>query len=328
SIPLREAVQKALEAREQAILFLNRRGYAHRRLCKSCGEPRQCPHCAVPLVYHKSLGAVICHYCGFSLPSDAPCGKCGGIRWLDVGRGVEKVEEYLRDIFPGARIARLDRDSTTTLGGAERILSAFRAGEVDILLGTQMVAKGHDFPKVNLVGVVDADAGLGLSDFRAQERAFQLITQVAGRAGRHRDAGQVYLQTYRPENPILGFALAHDYEGFYAAEIEQRKELDYPPYRRLVLAEMTGEDEAQVDAHMRAFAEAFRRYADQAEVIVRGPAFATLKKIKDQYRAHLLGKGKASNQLQWVVHQAMQHYVPDRSDKVRLRIDMDPSSML
>lgn len=328
SIPLREAVQAALEAGEQAILFLNRRGYSHRRVCKTCGEPRQCPHCAVPLVYHKSLGSVICHYCGFSLPSDSACRKCGGGGWLDVGRGVEKVEEYLQGIFPKAAIARLDRDTTSAIGGAERILAGFRKGEVDLLLGTQMVAKGHDFPKVNLVGVIDADSGLGLSDFRAQERAFQLITQVAGRAGRHKDSGQVFLQTFKPENPILAFALSHDYAGFFAAEIERRRELDYPPFRRLVLAEMTGGDEAQVDAHMRAFAEAFRRFAEQAEVIVLGPAFAVMRKIKDQYRAHLLGKGKAPNQLQWVVRQALQQYRGDRNGKVKLRIDMDPLSML
>ena len=245
-----------------------------------------------------------------------------------MGRGVEKVEEYLQGIFPKASIARLDRDTTSTIGGAEKILAGFRKGEVDLLLGTQMVAKGHDFPKVNLVGVIDADSGLGLSDFRAQERAFQLITQVAGRAGRHKDSGQVYLQTFKPENPILSFALSHDYAGFYAAEIERRKELDYPPFRRLVLAEMTGEDEAQVDVHMRAFAEAFRRHAEQAEVIVLGPAFAVMRKIKDQYRAHLLGKGKAPNQLQWVVRQALQQYQGDRNGKVKLRIDMDPLSML
>jgi primosomal protein N' (replication factor Y) len=328
SIPLREAVQEALRAKEQAILFLNRRGYAHRRLCKACGEPRQCPHCAVPLVYHKSLGSLICHYCGFSVASHSPCRACGGVLWLDVGRGVEKVEEYLQGIFPEARITRLDRDTTSAIGGAEKILSGFRRGDFDILLGTQMVAKGHDFPKVNLVGVIDADSGLGLADFRAQERSYQLITQVAGRAGRHRDSGLVFLQTFKPENPLLAHALVHDFEGFYAAEVERRKELDYPPFRRLLLVEMTGSDEALVDRHMKSFAEAFRQYAEQAEVAVLGPAAASVKKIKDQYRLHLLGKGKAHNQLQWVVKQTLQRYVPDKAEKVKLRIDMDPLSML
>jgi primosomal protein N' (replication factor Y) len=328
SIPLREAVQRALETGEQAILFLNRRGYAHRRVCKTCGAARQCPHCIVPLVYHKSRRALICHYCGFNIPADAPCLACAGTEWLDVGRGIEKVEEYLEGIFPGIGIARLDRDSASAIGGAERILERFKSGETRILLGTQMVAKGHDFPKVNVVGVIDADSGLGLSDFRAQERAFQLITQVAGRAGRHQGEGEVFLQTFRPENPLLGFALAHDYASFYRSEIDQRQELDYPPFRRLLLIEITGDDEAIVDEHMRGFAEAFAHFAAQAEVIVRGPAFAALKKIKDQYRAQILGKGKASNQLQWAFRQALDRYQPKQPQKTRLRADMDPLSMM
>jgi primosomal protein N' (replication factor Y) (superfamily II helicase) len=328
SIPLREALQKALESDEQAILFLNRRGYAHRRVCKSCGAHRECPHCVAPLVYHKSKQALICHYCGFNVPVSAPCLKCQGTEWLDVGRGIEKVEEYLEGLYPGAGIARLDRDSTSTIGGAEKILSRFKSGELRLLLGTQMVAKGHDFPKVNLVGVIDADSGLGLSDFRAQERAFQLITQVSGRAGRHRGEGEVYLQTFRPDNPLLGFALTHDYGSFYRDEIARREELDYPPFRRLLLIEITGDDEAIVDAHMRAFADAFTHFATQADVIVRGPAFAALKKIKDQYRAQILGKGKAPNQLQWVFHQALERYKPKDPQKTKLRADMDPLSMM
>ena len=328
SIPLREAVQKALAAGEQAILFLNRRGYAHRRVCKTCGAARECPHCIAPLVYHKSKRALICHYCGFNVPADAPCLACAGTDWLDVGRGIEKVEEYLDGIFPGVGIARLDRDSTSGIGGAEKILAGFKSGETRILLGTQMVAKGHDFPKVNVVGVVDADSGLGLADFRAQERAFQLITQVSGRAGRHQGQGEVYLQTFRPENPLLAFALTHDYASFFKAEIERRKELDYPPFRRLLMIEITGDDESLVDAHMREFAEAFAHFAAQADVLVLGPAFAAMKKIKDQYRAQILGKGKAPNQLQWVFRQALERFKPKQPQKTKLRADMDPLSML
>lgn len=328
SIPLREAMQKALAAGEQAILFLNRRGYAHKRVCKSCGEPRQCPHCIAPLVFHKSKQIVLCHYCGFHIPANAPCLKCSATAWLDVGRGIEKVEEYLESIFPSAAIARLDRDSTGTLGGAEKILSGFKRGDFQILLGTQMVAKGHDFPKVNLVGVVDADSGLGLSDFRAQERAFQLITQVAGRAGRHQNSGEVYLQTYKPENALLGFAISHDYKSYYRAEIDHRSELEYPPFRKLLLIEITGNDENLVSEHMRQFAEAFHHFAAQADIIVLGPAFAVMKKIKDQFRSQLIGKGKAQNQLQWALHQTLERYKPKDPNKTKLRTDMDPLSML
>jgi primosomal protein N' (replication factor Y) len=327
SIPLREALQKTMAAGGQAILFLNRRGYAHRRLCRDCGRPRECPHCATPLVYHKGRAALICHYCGFQLSASAPCLYCSGEDWLDVGRGIEKVEEWLDGIFPGAGIARLDRDSTSAIGSAERILEGFKRGESRLLLGTQMVAKGHDFPKVNVVGVLDADAGLGLSDFRAQERAFQLITQVAGRAGRHGE-GEVFLQTYRPDNPLLAFALAQDYRSFFDAEIERRRELDYPPFRRLLLVEISGADEALVDEHMREFAAAFRPFAGQAEILVLGPAFAALKKLKGHYRAHLVAKGKAPNQMQWAFHQALERYKPKQPQKTKLRADMDPLAML
>ncbi|MBW8886576.1 MAG: primosomal protein N' [Fibrobacteres bacterium] len=327
SIPLREAVQTAIGTGGQAILFLNRRGYANRRLCRDCGRPRECPHCITPLVYHKGRAALICHYCGYQMPASAPCLACGGKDWLDVGRGIEKIEEWLDGIFPGAGIARLDRDTTSAIGGAERILEDFRRGEQKLLIGTQMVAKGHDFPKVNVVGVLDADAGLGLSDFRAQERAFQLITQVAGRAGRHGE-GEVFLQTYRPDNPLLAFALDENYAAFYAAEIERRRELDYPPFRRLLLVEISGTDEALVDEHMRAFAAAFRPFAEQAEIQVLGPAFAALKKLKDHYRAHLVAKGKAPNQMQWAFHQALERYQPKHPQKTKLRADMDPLAML
>jgi primosomal protein N' (replication factor Y) len=327
SIPLREAVQKAIGSGGQAILFLNRRGYAHRRLCRDCGRPRECPHCITPLVYHKGRAALICHYCGHQVPAAAPCLACGGDDWLDVGRGIEKVEEWLDGIFPGAGIARLDRDTASAIGGAERILEGFKRGEQKLLLGTQMVAKGHDFPKVNVVGVLDADAGLGISDFRAQERSFQLITQVAGRAGRHGD-GEVFLQTYRPDNPLLAYALDEDYAAFFASEIERRRELEYPPYRRLLLIEISGTDESLVDEHMRAFAAAFRPFARQADIIVLGPAFAALKKLKDHYRAHLVAKGKAPNQMQWAFHRALEAYKPKHPNKTKLRADMDPLAML
>jgi primosomal protein N' (replication factor Y) len=271
---------------------------------------------------------LLCHYCGFHVPEGAPCLKCSTSTWLDVGRGIEKVEEYLESIFPATTIARLDRDSTATLGGAEKILSGFKRGDFQILLGTQMVAKGHDFPKVNLVGVVDADSGLGLSDFRAQERAFQLITQVAGRAGRHQSSGEVFLQTYKPENPLLGFAIVHDYDSYYRAEIDRRGELDYPPFRRLLLIEITGNDEQLVAEHMRQFAQAFLHFAEQVDIIVLGPAFAVMKKIKDQFRSQIIGKGKAQNQLQWAFHQALERYKPKDPNKTKLRADMDPLSML
>lgn len=327
SIPLRDAVQQALDRGEQAILFLNRRGYAPRRVCCACGNARMCPHCAVALTYHRASRALLCHYCGFSATVNSPCPSCGGMEFLDAGRGVEKVEEHLQEIFPRAGIARLDRDSTMRLGETGRILEQFKAGGTRILLGTQMVAKGHDFPKVNVVGVLDADAGLELADFRAEERAFQLITQVAGRAGRHDGVGRVFLQTFRPESALLRCALSHDYESFMNAEIERRREHGYPPFRRLLLCEMLGRKEEQVVESMESFAAILTELAPQAHADILGPARAALKKIRNEYRLHLLVKGTYPNQLQWLAEQGVARFHPKHA-KVRLRLDRDPVSLL
>lgn len=328
SIPLRDAVQQALDAGGQAILFLNRRGYSPRRVCNTCGEPRECPYCAVSLVYHRATDELMCHYCGYVAAPDSACEQCGGTEFTDAGKGVEKVEEKLSAIFPGVPIARLDRDTTAKAGETERILEGFRAGETRILLGTQMVAKGHDFPKVGVVGVLDADAGLEFADFRAGERAFQLITQVAGRAGRHGAGGTVWLQTFRPENPLLGFALTHDYTGFFRAEIETRQALGYPPFRRLLLCEMQGAKEDDVRKAVTRFAEIVNELAPRAHAQVLGPAFAALKRIRNAWRLHVLIKGDYPNQLQWLAEEAQARMTPLLPKGVKLRMDRDPVSLL
>jgi primosomal protein N' (replication factor Y) len=328
SIPLRDAVQQALDKGEQAILFLNRRGYSPRRVCQDCGEPRTCPYCAVSLVYHRSTRELLCHYCGFTAALDSACDKCGGDKFTDAGKGVEKVEEYLETIFPGIAVERLDRDSTARVGETEAILDRFRRGETRILLGTQMVAKGHDFPRVNVVGVLDADAGLDIADFRAGERAFQLITQVAGRAGRHAGQGLVYLQTFRPESALLRFSLDHDYAGFFKSEIESRRELGYPPFRRLLLCEMQGPNEEAVRIATERFAAIVNQLAPQAHADVLGPAFAALKKIRNDWRLHILVKGDYANQLQWLAERAQELMGEEFPKGVKLRMDRDPVSLL
>lgn len=328
SIPLRDAVQQALGRGEQAILFLNRRGYSPRRVCRDCGEPRTCPYCAVSLVYHRSTGELLCHYCGFTAALASACEKCGGTEFTDAGKGVEKVEEYLGTIFPGVPVERLDRDSTARVGETEAILDRFRRGETRILLGTQMVAKGHDFPRVNVVGVLDADAGLDIADFRAGERAFQLITQVAGRAGRHAGQGLVFLQTFRPESALLRYSLSHDYAGFFGSEIENRKDLGYPPFRRLLLCEMQGPKEEAVRTAMERFATIVKSLAPQAHAEVLGPAYAALKKIRNDWRLHILLKGDYPNQLQWLAEQAQEAMQAEMPKGVKLRMDRDPVSLL
>ncbi len=328
SIPLRDAMQAALDRGEQTVLFLNRRGYAPRRVCTGCGETRMCPRCSVALVFHRQPRVLQCHYCGSIFAPEAPCPHCSGVEFLDVGRGVEKIEEFLRGVFPRTGLERLDRDNVGRAGSLEAALARFRSGASRILLGTQMVAKGHDFPKVEVVGVLDADAGLGFADFRAEERAFQLITQVAGRAGRRSGAGRVFLQTFRPEGRILQCALNHDYEHFYQEEAEKRQELGYPPFRRLLLCELSGPSEAEAAAVFRPLADRLRALAPQAHADVLGPVPAALKKVRNAYRLHLLIKCDYPNQLEWLVGEALHALPPKLPKKIKLRLDRDPVSLL
>lgn len=334
SEPLREAVQEALAAGEQAILFLNRRGFAPRRLCRSCGEARKCRDCDAALVHHRRDGRLLCHHCGRREAPDAPCRACGGTDFQDAGLGIERVEERLRRAFPGVPMERLDRDAADASGGSGDILDRFRRGDFRILLGTQMVAKGHDFPSVNLVGVIDADAGLGLPDFRAQERAFQLITQVAGRSGRHAGQapdsppGRVFLQTFRPEAEWLGHALNQDYPAFFTAECERRRELGYPPFQRLLLCEIAGPTLSALEEAVGVFAERVRARSEQAGVRVLGPGQAALGRLRGDYRAHLLLKGPFANRLQWTVEGVWEGLPPQLQKSLKVRWDMDPVSLL
>ncbi len=328
SIPLRDAVQSALDHGEQAILLLNRRGYSPRQACQSCGETRMCPACAVALVFHRENRKLLCHYCGFSSPQNMACSHCGCKDFLEMGLGIEKVEENLRKIFPQVSIARLDRDSTARQGETEKILARFQAREIRILLGTQMVAKGHDFPGVNVVGVLDADAGLEMADFRAEERAFQLITQVAGRAGRHIKSGRVFLQTLRPTSVLLDCALNHDYKRFFAKEIERRHTLGYPPFRRLLLCEMLGSKGEEVQKAIQKFADLLQANAKLSHADILGPAQAALTKIRHEYRMHILIKGQYANQLEWLINQALERFNPQKPKNIKLRLDRDPVSLL
>jgi primosomal protein N' (replication factor Y) len=327
SIPLREALQEAIDRNEQAILFLNRRGYAPRRVCEACGEARPCERCAVPLVFHKRKNLLLCHHCGFTASPSTPCPHCGASGFVDAGRGLEQIEETLQGLYPRVKLARLDRDVTQHVGGPEAILEAFRKGDLQVLIGTQMIAKGHDFPRVGLVGVLDADAGLGLADFRAGERAFQLITQVSGRAGRHQIAGRVVLQTFNPDNPLLRFALAHDYASFFASEIVRRQDLAYPPFNRLLLIELSCPDEGELTQALTTFAGALHQPALKAELQVLGPVPAALRRLHGEWRGHILLKGTSAKRLQWAAQAARDACEPNLPKKVKLRLDMDPQSL-
>ena len=240
---LREALTDCIERGDQAIILMNRRGFSKMRVCTECGETLYCRHCHIPLVYHKQYRSLMCHYCAALYPVNTPCSACGAETYEFVGGAIEMLEEEIAEWIPNAKVIRMDRDTTQNVGASEKILDAFRNREYNILIGTQMVAKGHDFPGVQLVGVVGADSGLGIPDFRSTERLFQLLSQTAGRAGRAGGEGQVLIQTLKPSEPIMQFAVNHDFNGFANKEMEDRRAAFYPPFCKLVEISCGSRDE-------------------------------------------------------------------------------------
>jgi primosomal protein N' (replication factor Y) len=297
SVPLQEAIQKRLERSEQTILLQNRRGYAPVVECTDCGFAPNCPHCAVTLTYHRAerraRRRLRCHYCGHGqrLPERCPSCVDGKGHLTQLGTGTQRVQEELAEAFPEARLARMDRDTTSRKGAHARILRRFRTGEADILLGTQMIAKGLDFARVTLVGVISADTGLLFPDFRAEEHTFQLLMQVAGRAGRADRAGEVLLQTHNPDHPALKCAARHDYEGFARHALEERRMLGYPPFGRVVALEFRGPQRDRAEQLAQAWTGALRREgADLFEAM--GPEPAAVSRVKGQHRFRTLLKAQ------------------------------------
>ena len=287
---LTEAMNHTLEQGRQIILYYNRRGFARVLQCQDCGEVVMCPHCDIGVTYHLRPRRLLCHYCGFTRQIPDTCPDCGAKEFLPAGGGTEKVELNLQAHFPDARILRLDHDTTRRRGSHRRILTAFAMGEADILVGTQMVAKGHHFPNVSLVGVLAADDGLCLPDYRSSERSFQLLTQVAGRSGRT-GAGRVIFQTWRPDDPVIQAAAAHDYAAFLAAETPERKALGYPPFKRLLRLGVTGRRMGHAEEAARQLAEAVRASLKGPGIEILGPAPAVFPRLKDRYRFQILIKG-------------------------------------
>ncbi len=330
TLALETAIGETLAKGEQAILFLNRRGFHTLVLCTKCGAQVQCPHCSVSVTYHRGSGSdpkpLLCHYCGWQGPVPARCQTCKDGDVKPVGMGTEKVEEEVMARFPKARVARMDLDTTRKQGSHESLLTKFRNHQTDILIGTQMIAKGHDFPGVTLVGVIGADVGLALPDFRSSERVFQLMVQVAGRAGRAEKEGFIYLQTFNPGHPALRAAMGHDTETFWNAELEMRKALDYPPFSKLGLIVYRSKDEKKALLAVTKAAEIMRREASQAGVEVWGPAPAPFSKLRGQYRFQILLKAKTPAPLRRLLI-----YVDEKMETpsgVNRAVDLDPQSML
>jgi primosomal protein N' (replication factor Y) len=327
SAPLAEALGAALAAGEQSILFLNRRGFSTVMLCRACGQVVRCDNCVVSMTYHRGRSRLCCHYCGRTTPVPVHCPSCNSARIERLGTGTERVEAIVRERFPDARVARLDRD--TAGSGAAReldaILRRMQAGEIDLLVGTQMVTKGHDFPGVTLVGVLQPDQGMHLPDFRAAERTFQLLEQVAGRAGRGERPGRVIIQTYAPEHPAIAAVATHDYDGFVRGELDARREADYPPFARMVALRLDAREAGEARAGATAAAEAARA-AGGAAVVVRGPAEAPLARLRGRSRWQVWLSAHERAPLVAAARAAARTAKPGTD--LRLSVDVDPQSVL
>src|SRR6059036_1770386 len=322
---LSQAIADRLEKREQTILFLNRRGFSTSLLCSNCGEARNCPNCSVALTFHRHIARLSCHLCGHTAAVPKKCPACGKDALIYAGFGTEKVESTVSQIFPKAVVRRMDADSMTRKEAYRETLRNFRTGNIDILVGTQMIAKGLHFPNVTLVGIINADLALHLPDFRAGERTFQLLTQVAGRAGRGETAGEVFVQTYTPFSPSIQFARHHDFAGYFQQELEFRERCDFPPFKHAILITVRSAHEGRA----KLSAETLKRRLKEAlpeEFILGDATPAPLEKLQGQFRFHILIRGEAIMRLSRLVRETLDK-LPFPED-VTVTIDVDPYQLL
>ncbi len=325
--PLVREVSECLERGEQAMILLNRRGYSSIVLCRSCGETLQCKNCTIALTYHKSGYRMECHYCGYRQAVPKRCPGCDSEYIYFLGAGSEKVEERLHAAFPQARIGRLDRDTVRTRHDFERVLNQFHAGEINLLVGTQMIAKGHDVHGVTLVGVVGADYALGFPDFRAAERTFQLLTQVAGRAGRGETPGRVVLQTFHPDHYAIEFAQRHDYASFYEKEVRFRRWMHYPPFSALANVLLRSD---KLDQTLRWTGQLGRWFENTRHEGVRvlGPSVAPIMRLKRDYRYHFILKAASREKLNTTLRQMLAFAGQEKIPRTNVIVDVDALSLL
>ncbi len=324
---LYESLTSVRERDEQAILFLNRRGYSSQVQCRDCGEVIQCPHCSVSMTYHTERGGrLMCHMCGMILPAPRSCPSCTGEKLSYLGFGTQKLESELERILPDMQILRMDADTTGAKSAYDVMLEDFRAGRADILLGTQMVAKGHDFPRVTLVGVALADTSLYVSDFRAAERTFSLLTQVIGRAGRAKDGGVAVIQTYSPTNEVIRLACAQDYERFYESEIAVRRELSYPPFCDIVRLTVVSDDERELFSAVKRLSDSLKDKIEKAysdlPFAVFGPFEAQVYKVNEKYRMRMTVKCRLSNRTRALFGELLAEFSKER--RATLSVDFNP----
>ena len=325
---LRAAIADRLEKSEQTILFLNRRGFSTSLLCSNCGEARNCPNCSVALTFHRhpaAAGRLSCHLCGHTAAVPKKCPACGQDALIYAGFGTEKVESTVTQIFPKATVRRMDADSMTRKEAYRETLRSFRTGKIDILVGTQMIAKGLHFPNVTLVGIINADLALHLPDFRAGERTFQLLTQVAGRAGRGETSGEVFVQTYTPFSPSIQFARHHDFAGYFQQELEFRERCDFPPFKHAILITVRSPHEARAKFSAETLVRRFRESLG-SKFILGDPTPAPLEKLQGQFRFHILIRGEAIMRLSRLACETLDK-LPFPED-VTVAVDVDPYQLL
>ncbi|WP_391208566.1 primosomal protein N' [Psychrobacillus sp. L4] len=328
SIDLADAVREKLDKKEQIVLFLNKRGFSSFVLCRDCGTVVECKQCDISLTYHRAGEQLKCHYCGHEEPVPTKCPECTSEHIRFFGTGTQKVEEEIAKLFPLARVLRMDVDTTRTKGSHERILKQFGDGEADILLGTQMIAKGLDFPNITLVGVLNADTTLHLADFRAAEKTFQLMTQVSGRAGRHDKEGKVYIQTYTPEHYAIELSKDQLFEPFYHKEMQVRKQYEYPPFYYLTLVQVTHENVLIASEYARLATDWLKANLSEQTMVV-GPTACAISKIQNRYRYQCLIKYKKEPLLIEKLQQLIKIYRTEWMKKgIILSVDLDPSTIL
>ena len=328
STTLKEAISENLYRGEQTLLFLNRRGFANFLICQDCGEVFSCPNCAISLTYHKNPVSLLCHYCDYRIGIPGLCTKCQSTALKPLGQGTEALEEELQKFFPEAKVVRLDRDTSTKREHRHKVLHDMKKGKVDILLGTQIVAKGHDFPNVTLVGVILADTALHLPDFRAAERTFQILTQVAGRSGRAEKPGKVLIQTFHPEHFSLVCASTHNFETFSEQELKTREELSYPPFSRLAQIKLQSSHENKVEEAAYSLKKYLTKYMGNNIPMILGPAQAPISKVRGKYRWQLLIKAQNVNLLKHHLKQTQEFVKKHLPSQVQLQIDVDCLNMM
>ena len=329
SFSLYEAMKQNLKEKKQTILFLNRRGYSTFIMCRECGYTMKCPNCNISLTYHSFQNILKCHYCGHEEIPVKICPSCGSDKIRYFGTGTQKLEEEIKKIFPEASTIRMDVDTVTRKNSHEEILNKFKNENIDVLIGTQMVVKGHHFPNVTLVGVIAADSSLNIDDYRANERTFQILTQVAGRAGREKLPGKVIIQTYNPDNFAIEFSKEQNYDLFYNTEIELRKQLKYPPFCDIIVIGFSGENQKEISEVSNLTYNILKNTLEKYDINTFMPMPAPIDKIKNKYRWRIIAKGKVTEEVTIIINKCMQKvYESGIGKKINIAVDVNPTNMI